>query len=440
MKPLCAAPFIGFFYKGSRREIRPCCESRWYDNNNEPPGLYGVDDNITWEEIWHSDKMKDIRKSLLNGEYHSACHYCKKLEDKNMPSTNIGNKVVYGARHFYNNIANNTIEPLFGELKYNVDTGTQFDAPFWLDVRFHNLCNLKCRMCNTSNSSEWAEEINDNLELYTTLSEITNNYINPHPWKDLYNKNKVDDIIIDKVPKDKLVKVKMLGGEPTIQKEVHELLKILQTSPNSNNINLNFTTNVTNVNRKFATLLNNFDVVHLQMSLDGIGKWHDYIRSPSKWKSIEKNIDFIMNKMDLPDTKEISFGMTFVIQMYNIFGFEDFLGMAINARRGPTKNKMNNILMTPCEQYYLDVAMLKDHHKEILLKRIEIFENKMELDNVEKELTTNKLKIMLSNWMNKDNKTVDEARSTFKRFTTVVDSVRETQLKDLDVNLKEYVE
>ena len=63
----------------------------------------------------------------------------------------------------------------------------------------------------------------------------------------------------------------------------------------ASDIDLQIITNVTNVNRKFYDLIATFKTVRLSVSVDAYGTANDYIRWPSKFKQITKNIHSISN-------------------------------------------------------------------------------------------------------------------------------------------------
>jgi sulfatase maturation enzyme AslB (radical SAM superfamily) len=82
------------------------------------------------------------------------------------------------------------------------------------------------------------------------------------------------------------------------------------------NINLQIITNATNVNRKFYDLLGCFKSVRLSVSVDAYGKANDYIRWPSKFDQITKNIKAISN---LPHNVQVD-----ILNSLNILSMFDY--------------------------------------------------------------------------------------------------------------------
>ena len=81
----------------------------------------------------------------------------------------------------------------------------------------------------------------------------------------------------------------MLGGEPTINKKVHRVFNYCIENDFAKSVNLSMTTNFTNLNSTY-NLIDKFNSVGIQASLDGTGDTYEYIRRPAKWKQIKKNI------------------------------------------------------------------------------------------------------------------------------------------------------
>ena len=83
---------------------------------------------------------------------------------------------------------------------------------------------------------------------------------------------------------DKLVRIKILGGEPSVDVKCREFLDKL--SKINSDVEFDVTTNATNVSKKWFDLLKKFDNIYLQLSVDGAGITQDYIRTLSKWEEI----------------------------------------------------------------------------------------------------------------------------------------------------------
>ena len=198
--------------------------------------------------------------------------------------------------------------------------------PLYFDFRWDNLCNLKCRMCNLENSSKIWQEQKELLKEKTKIASLVDtSYYNRkhnkqikffHGWRET---PKLWDTVLSWLPGIK--RLYLTGGEPTLVRRNWELLDYLKAKDLSKNIQLDFNLNCTHVPDKLLNIFKDFDSVNLRLSIDGYGKVQEYIRSPSKWRVIEKNVRKLLKNR----TKGVSITFTPVIQVYNILGLTDLL-------------------------------------------------------------------------------------------------------------------
>lgn len=415
-EPLCVAPFIGLYYKGSSKQIKACCESNEW--NMKESNSYRFKGKGSWDEIWTNKKIQEIRKKLLEGEFPESCWKCQENESRG----------IFNAREFYKRILKKWEKFEDKKLKYSVEKGNNTGEPLWLDFRSSNLCNLKCRMCSPSNSTELAKEYVENRHHLTGPDRNLFNSVDSAD-KLLFNKD-YQDHLIDQIPVNNLVKAKFLGGEPTIQKEVFRFLRRLK---GKENIQTSFTTNCTNINKNFKKEIEDLPNVHLQLSIDGYEKTYEYIRTPGKWLTIQNNINYLTNELETHG--ELTFGMSFVIQMYNIFDVINIIKFVIDTKRSlPSNKKMNPTFFSPVMQDFLSVELLEDEHRESIIKDIIDFEKKYNLSSFEKNETVTPVLRLLRPTTDREKKL-----RKFKYYTNRLDLFRSTNLIDLHPNYERYM-
>ena len=134
-----------------------------------------------------------------------------------------------------------------------------------VDYRPDNICNLKCRMCFPGNSSMIAKEQNHSFEILDT--------------SDIYQ-----------FDFSTVTSLSIVGGEPSISKEVDTFLQWLIDNGRAEYIVLKVTTNATNANANWIDKLKKFPKCHTVISLDGTNEIYEYIRTNANWDSIVKNI------------------------------------------------------------------------------------------------------------------------------------------------------
>lgn len=171
------------------------------------------------------------------------------------------------------------------------------NLPTMLDLDLSNFCNLKCVMCGANRSSQHAKD--EGLG----VSAISRKYI---------------ESLLE--ISDELRLVTIQGGEPSIMEEFIYYFGALHQKGTCKNIDLQIITNLTNLNDKFLSILPYFKSVRLSISVDAYGLANDYIRWPSKFDSIEKNISKIIG-IDTIKVVEIHNALNIL----SLFNFKDFL-------------------------------------------------------------------------------------------------------------------
>lgn len=428
-KPLCPAPFLGYFWKGNCSEdhtyegrMRPCCESRPVkDSRNRTVIERSIKIKDVTENMLENEFLADIRASLMEGEYHAVCHDCKYREEMGLVNS----------RENYQRHAD-LAEKLYPELEYDVKKGNNLGKLFWLDYRPSNLCNLKCRMCGPYNSSLFAEEIM-NME-FQDQDEYTRAIKTEVEGSDLYDKTNTEKLY-GGLNLDDIVYLKFLGGEPLFMKEPIEMLDKV-----GKNAYVSFTTNATKITDSFIAKINSMDcrMIHFQISLDGINDVYEYIRAPGKWERIEKNLGKLYS---LKDSKsKIHIGMTFVCQMWNAFQLPDLIRWSVRFFRhyfGEEAGRTKGPMMTMVSQKYLRLCNLTAEHKEWL--RDELEHVQFELAMCDKEIKRYIEPILIQ-----VNDEIPDAErdwnvKAFSKATVSFDKFREQNIFDIDERFVEYI-
>jgi sulfatase maturation enzyme AslB (radical SAM superfamily) len=200
-----------------------------------------------------------------------------------------------------------------------------------------------------------------------------------------------------------LCQLKVLGGEPTISDDVINLLNFLVKNNFAKNIDLMFTTNATNATKKWMDLISKFRNCFVVISLDGIGKVYDYIRTNANWSSVLKNVE-IYEQSDL----DVFFQIT--ASMYNMPVVEDWIEWFFNK---------TNVDIYPVEgRPELTLAALPDDIRQEKIDYLKKFNNK---------ITNDAIAILSADRFDKS------IHDKFKNYTYTKDKIRNTNI--LDVSL-----
>ena len=219
----------------------------------------------TIEQWWVSDYKNYVRQSFLENKKIKECAGCWGEEKQGLSSHRIK------SNHQYKAIFQNRYErnlKLIGKdaLPYPED----------VEIQITNLCNLKCQMCSGSESSRLLIE---NNALGYEKSNQKDYDLNDENYEKIKNLVKHDIRLLN-----------LRGGEPLFNKKIINLLSTLVLNNKASEMSLHITTNGTICNSKILYLLKHFKNVRLMLSIEGTGKHNEYMRYPSSWAEIKKNI------------------------------------------------------------------------------------------------------------------------------------------------------
>jgi len=302
----CSIPWIHAATK-TNGTSRVCCLM----SNHVNGGLTGHNfKDHTIEEIHNSEFTRKIRKQFLAGEKPVECNTCWVKEDN-------GGK----SRRTFTNEMYKDVFDYDKAVKVTALNGSTTQMPIYWDLRFGNLCNLKCVMCGPQSSSMWYKDwakVHSTDHFYDSGTKINISDGNKQQKKDRasdYDWWESEHFWeqLDK-HKDQLEHVYLVGGEPMLVEPHYKFLQNLIDSGVSNNVVLEYDTNITNVHQRAIDQWKHFKKLMLRCSIDDYGEQNDYIRFPSKWHKLNENIERI-NKL-LPNT-EIEISITW--QMLNAF-------------------------------------------------------------------------------------------------------------------------
>lgn len=209
---------------------------------------------------------KLIRINLENGIRDSACVKCWQEED--------------GGRKSKRQRDN---EKYLHHLKYN---GTPYTGLAKFELNLGNTCNIKCRTCHATISSQWMKE---DYDLNHSKNKTYKQYsIDMRKYHKTYDEDSPfwEDL------KSNLNTIKQFdfyGGEPFLSKKMWEILKICVDLDYAKDIELHYNTNGT-VWPKEAEYFKYFKSVNLSFSIDGIGEQFEYMRYGANWNEVKDNM------------------------------------------------------------------------------------------------------------------------------------------------------
>lgn len=152
---------------------------------------------------------------------------------------------------------------------------------------FGNQCNLDCYMCQPGASST-RQLMFKKLDSRKYIKTFDIDY----PDKIKSSKSNTIDKLVELAPY--IHTFLLQGGEPFVMKKQFDFLNRLVESGHSKNIVLEMNSNLTVLGTTKYNILdyvNKFKRLNISASLDGFGKYNDYIRRRSDWDTIVNNLN-----------------------------------------------------------------------------------------------------------------------------------------------------
>lgn len=249
------------------------------------------------DEIWNSTRMRELRRNIIDDLPTDGCSRCYEHEAN-------------GSVSMRQNM-NADFEHLADRMSLTETDGSVPDVHMaYMDIRFSNICNMRCRTCGPELSSGWVDDAvkigrysssaPKILKIKPTLEQFWDDV---EPW-------------IDSVER-----IYFAGGEPLIMDEHYKILEHL-ISIGKTDIVLAYNTNFSRLTYKrhdVIELWKQFSNVKIGASLDASGERAEYMRKGTIWSDIERNRERLM--LEAPHVK---FQISSTVSAYNALHCVDF--------------------------------------------------------------------------------------------------------------------
>jgi MoaA/NifB/PqqE/SkfB family radical SAM enzyme len=247
--------------------VRPCClaDDEIVDSNSVKFNLKSAD----FKDIQNSEYMYQLRQAFLAGEQPQTCRKCWSEERSGRTSKRM---------HTLDRLKHMGIS----------DEWTQDAKPLmFLDLKLGNICNLKCRICGSWSSSQFAAEEIAQLppeqkktsHAYTMLRAGAWPQENPQFW------NQIDSVLND------IRYIEFTGGEPFMIEEHFDMLQGMVNRGIAGNVEIHYNTNGTQYPEQAEHIWKHFRTVEIAFSIDDVGERFEYQRSNAVWTQVCANLD-----------------------------------------------------------------------------------------------------------------------------------------------------
>lgn len=410
-KAFCILPFI-HLYTQPDGEVKPCCIAGGFDN---PQSLK----EKSIKEAFNSDEFKKLRKDMLEGKRGKICDVCYKQEDRGDSSP----RMSFNSNHLWK----------MPEVSEDYSVPLEFQH---IDIRFSNLCNFKCRMCNHGFSSNWYEDSKeiDDSGIYIYKSNLDKKVL------------KVSDTIVeDLIPYLGSVKsFYFAGGEPLIMPEHFKVLNWLYNnlpvgefmhgdSPvfEARDLSIHYNTNLSVIKYDEQSLIDlwkGFKRVYLSISCDGIGKVGEYQRTGFNTEKFEENLKAVKQfaKSASVDNQDmgIVYGFQYTTTMMNVMHVFEFIDYMVD--KGHIKDSSEIDFYYAWGPEWSSIHNMVNEKKE---KVKELYSIKMK--NIKSEKTLRELEAIL-NYLDRPR---TYTKDRVSNMISQLDRINNTNFDDLNTKL-----
>jgi len=383
-KTFCMMPFM-HLHTSPDGNAYPCCRAA------DKPSFGNTNTN-TIKEIINSKDMSALRGDMVSEVPNSTCTICYNHE-----SANIRSGRQYSNEEFSKYFESNVAETLQAD-----GSLSEFKMRFF-DIRFSNICNMKCRTCGPEFSSQWEMEykkhrlakyiiINDNKQA-ALLEEIKTHI--PH-----------------------MDTAYFAGGEPLITEEHYILIEDMIRQGRTD-IKLRYNTNISNLKFKdkdILSLWNKFDRVEISASIDHFGPRAEYIRHGTKWDDVLANL----KKLRLQKSPRFDVSINTVVSIFNYMTIDTFYYYLIeNELLCPDDSTYSLYNMSSPNEYTATALPLK--FKDIARPRLQLLHDRLSATGFGPDQLLH-VKNMIK-WVDGDH-TWESNKETFRAEVLATDKIR----------------
>jgi len=247
--------------------VRPCCLAD--DEILDAAGNKFELSTANFQDIQNSSHMQGLRQQFLNGEQPQTCRKCWSEERAGRTSKRM-----------------HTLDRL-KHMGISSEWTTDAKPLMFLDLKLGNICNLKCRICGSWSSSQFAtEEIahtrvdqRKTSHAYQMLRNGAWPRENPQFWSE------IDSVLND------IRYIEFTGGEPFMIEEHFSMLQGMVDRGIAGNVEIHYNTNGTQWPKQAEHIWRHFRTVEIAFSIDDVAARFEYQRTNAEWNLVCENLD-----------------------------------------------------------------------------------------------------------------------------------------------------
>ena len=260
--------------------VRPCClaDDEIVDNNGNKFELLSAD----FADIQNSNHMTALRQQFLDGKQPQTCRKCWNEERAGRTSKRM-----------------HTLD----RMKHmNISSEWTADAKplMFLDLKLGNICNLKCRICGSWSSSQFATEEINQLPREEQKQSFPYQMLRAGAWPKENESfwKQIDNCLND------IRYIEFTGGEPFMIEQHFDMLQGIVDRGIAHQVEIHYNTNGTQYPERAIEIWKHFKTVEIAFSIDDLGARFEYQRTNAVWTDVVFNIDrFRLLREDYPNIR-----------------------------------------------------------------------------------------------------------------------------------------
>ena len=276
--------------------VRPCClaDEELVDDAGQKFSLL----TANFGDIQNSGSMQQLREQFLAGEQPQTCRKCWNEESAGRTSKRM-----------------HTLD----RMKHMGITSewTMAAKPLiFLDLKLGNICNLKCRICGSWSSSQFATEEIAQLPRDQQKKSFPYQMLRAGAWP---KENESFWEQIDSHLND-IRYIEFTGGEPFMIEQHFAMLQGIVDRGIAHQVEIHYNTNGTQYPEQAEHIWKHFRTVEIAFSIDDVAKRFEYQRSNAVWLQVCENLDRFRDLKEIH--KNIQLQVCCTVNIFNVLYIE----------------------------------------------------------------------------------------------------------------------
>ena len=246
--------------------VRPCClaDDEIVDNDGNKFELLSAD----FSDIQNSNHMIKIRQQFLDGEQPQTCRKCWNEERSGRTSKRM-----------------HTLDRM-KHMNISSEWTTDAKPLMFLDLKLGNICNLKCRICGSWSSSQFATEEINQLPREEQKQSFPYQMLRAGAWPKENESfwKQIDGCLND------IRYIEFTGGEPFMIEQHFAMLQGIVDRGIAHQVEIHYNTNGTQYPEQAIEIWRHFKTVEIAFSIDDLGERFEYQRSNAVFWEVEQNL------------------------------------------------------------------------------------------------------------------------------------------------------